>query len=210
MVPSGFHIKSARRACPDARDRDHRRALKVLRDVSSRGRPPLAAGDDHGEPRDVSAGADNLRKQVENIRIMADAVIAINSFRRHASEHGRSDVADELGVGSAVCHHFSEGERARSSSLKPWPSGAGQLFPLPLPDEALSRKRSRRWRARIWCERGGVRPPRHAQMDSYDERFGRLPGVHRQKRISPISSDPTLKGAPTGWVCRCARFAPSW
>src|SRR2546428_8249893 len=63
-------------------------------------------------PDDVCAGASNLRKQIENIRIHGvTPVIAINAFPSdHASEHAAiRQVADELGVRAAVCRHFAEG-----------------------------------------------------------------------------------------------------
>src|SRR5205823_2921969 len=63
-------------------------------------------------PEDVWAGADNLRKQVENIKLHGvTPVIAINSFPGdHASEQAAvREIAEELGVRSAVCHNFADG-----------------------------------------------------------------------------------------------------
>src|SRR5438105_3202342 len=91
------------------------RALKVhsgrFRVVAGKPLPPEMVKEN---PDDVYAGADNLRKQVENIRIHGvTPVIAINTFPSdHKSEHAAiRELAEELGVRSAVCRHFVEGGR---------------------------------------------------------------------------------------------------
>src|SRR3989440_4810540 len=96
------------------------RALKVhsgrYRVVAGK---PLPADMLTESPDDVWAGAPNLRKQVENIKLHGvTPVIAINAFPGdHDSEHAAvREIADELGVRSAVCHNFSEGGK-----------GAGEL-----------------------------------------------------------------------------------
>src|SRR3989441_3925394 len=65
-------------------------------------------------PDDVAAGAANLRKQIENIRLHGvSPVIAINSFPTdHPSEHQViRDIAAEMGARAAVCTHFADGGR---------------------------------------------------------------------------------------------------
>src|ERR1051325_2547476 len=65
-------------------------------------------------PDDVWAGASNLRKQVENIKIHGvTPVVAINAFPGdHPSEQSAvREIADEIGVRSAVCHNFVDGGR---------------------------------------------------------------------------------------------------
>src|SRR5262252_824694 len=65
-------------------------------------------------PDDVAAGAANLRKQIENIRLHGvSPVVAINSF---PTDHGREhqvirDIAAEMGARAAVCTHFADGGR---------------------------------------------------------------------------------------------------
>src|SRR5918996_1742577 len=59
-------------------------------------------------PEDVFAGAANLRKQIENIKLHGVApVVAVNAFPRdHPSEHAAvRDIAAELGARVAVCTH---------------------------------------------------------------------------------------------------------
>ncbi|TMG27214.1 MAG: formate--tetrahydrofolate ligase, partial [Chloroflexi bacterium] len=89
------------------------RALKVhsgrFKVVAGKPLPPEMLTE---SPDDVWAGAPNLRKQVENIKLHGvTPVIAINAFPGdHDSEHAAvRAIADELGVRSAVCHNFSEG-----------------------------------------------------------------------------------------------------
>src|SRR5437899_4460957 len=89
------------------------RALKVhsgrFRVVAGKPLPPEMLKE---SPDDVWAGAPNLRKQVENIKLHGvTPVIAINAFPGdHDSEHAAvREIADELGVRSAVCQNFSEG-----------------------------------------------------------------------------------------------------
>src|SRR5437764_5536325 len=63
-------------------------------------------------PDDVHAGAANLRKQIDNVRIHGVApVVAINAFPTdHPSEHAAiRQIADSMGVRSALCTHFAEG-----------------------------------------------------------------------------------------------------
>src|SRR5262252_7201788 len=65
-------------------------------------------------PEDVLIGAANLRKQVENIQIHGvTPVVAINAFPGdHPSEHQAiRELADHLGVRSAVCNNFVEGSK---------------------------------------------------------------------------------------------------
>ena len=65
-------------------------------------------------PDDVAAGAANLRKQIENIRLHGvSPVVAINSFPTdHPSEHQViRDIAAEMGARAAVCTHFADGGR---------------------------------------------------------------------------------------------------
>jgi len=71
-------------------------------------------------PDDVRAGAENLRKQIENIRLHGvSPVVAINAFPTdHESEYDViREVAEEMGVRVAACNHFSEGGQVPSS----WP-----------------------------------------------------------------------------------------
>ncbi|MGH3990091.1 MAG: formate--tetrahydrofolate ligase, partial [Pseudonocardiaceae bacterium] len=63
-------------------------------------------------PDDVHAGAANLRKQIENVRIHGvSPVVAINAFPTdHPSEHAAiREIAEGVGARCALCTHFAEG-----------------------------------------------------------------------------------------------------
>src|SRR2546428_6161014 len=87
-------------------------------------------------PDDVWAGAPNLRKQVENIKLHGvTPVIAINAFPGdHDSEHAAvREIADELGVRSAVCQNFSEGGKGAGELAEAGGEAANEARPFPFP-----------------------------------------------------------------------------
>jgi formate--tetrahydrofolate ligase len=183
------------------------RALKVHsgRHRVTAGKPlPPAMLDE--SPDDVCAGADNLRKQIENIRIHGvTPVIAINAFPTdHASEHAAiREVADELGVRSAVCRHFTDGGAGATELAEKVAEAAAEPndFKLLYPDGASLREKIETVARRIYGA-AGVEYDLHAsrQLDSYEASgFGNLPVCIAKTHLS-ISSDPALKGAPTGWT----------
>jgi formate--tetrahydrofolate ligase len=183
------------------------RALKVhsgrFKVVAGRPLPPEMIKEN---PDDVCAGADNLRKQVENIRIHGvTPVIAINTFPTdYASEHAAiSELAGELGVRSAVCRHFSEGGKGAIELAEAVAEAAAEpnSFHFLYPDDASLKEKIETVAKRVYGA-SGVEYDLYAtrQIDSYERNgFGRLPVCIAKTHLS-ISSDPTLKGAPTGWV----------
>src|SRR5205807_10289423 len=122
------------------------------------GRPmPPALLDE--SPDDVCAGADNLRKQIENIRIHGvTPVIAINAFPTdHASEHAAiREVAEELGVRSAVCRHFMEGGHGATELAEAVAEAADEPseFRLLYPDAASLREKIETVATRIYGAAG--------------------------------------------------------
>ena len=75
---------------------------------------PLPAAMLQENPEEVLLGAANLRKQLENVRAHGvSPVVAINAMPGDfASEHAViREVADAMGVRSAVCTHFADGGR---------------------------------------------------------------------------------------------------
>jgi len=183
------------------------RALKVhsgrFKVVAGRPLPPEMIKEN---PDDVCAGGDNLRKQVENIRIHGvTPVIAINTFPTdHASEHAAiRDLADEIGVRSAICHHFTDGGKGAVELAEAVAEAAAEpnSFHFLYPDDASLKEKIETVAKRVYGA-SGVEYDLHAtrQIDSYERNgFGRLPVCIAKTHLS-ISSDPTLKGAPTGWV----------
>ncbi len=157
-------------------------------------------------PDDVLAGAANLRKQVENIRLHGvPAVVAVNAFPTdHASEHQAiRDIVAEMGARSAVCTHFTDGgvgavELAEAvAEAADEPSRYQPLYPL----SASLREKIETVATKVYGA-GQVEYSADAakQLDTYERAgFGNLPVCIAKTNLS-ISSDPTLKGAPTGWT----------
>ena len=183
------------------------RALKVhsgrFKVVAGKPLPPEMVKEN---PDDVYAGADNLRKQVENIRIHGvTPVIAINTFPTdHKSEHAAiRELAEELGVRSAVCRHFVEGGRGATELAEAVAEAAAEpnTFHFLYRDDAPLKEKIETVAKRVYGA-ASVEYDLHAtrQIDSYERNgFGSLPVCIAKTHLS-ISSDPTLKGAPTGWV----------
>ena len=183
------------------------RALKVhsgrFKVVAGKSLPPEMLVE---SPEDVWAGAANLRKQVENIKIHGvTPVVAINSFPTdHASEQAAvREIADELGVRSAVCNNFADGGRGAVALAEAVAEAADEPsdFHFLYPDEATLKDKIETIATKIYGA-GAVEYERAAaaQLESFERNgFGRL-GICVAKTHLSISSDPTLKGAPTGWT----------
>ena len=183
------------------------RALKVhsgrFKVVAGKPLPPEMLVE---SPDDVWAGAPNLRKQVENIKLHGvTPVVAINSFPTdHPSEQAAiREIADELGVRSAVCHNFAEGGRGAVELAEAVAAAAEEpsSFHFLYPEEATLREKIETIATQIYGAREvEYERPAAAQLESFERNgFGRL-GICVAKTHLSISSDPTLKGAPTGWV----------
>ncbi|MCA1687320.1 MAG: formate--tetrahydrofolate ligase [Actinobacteria bacterium] len=183
------------------------RALKVHSGrhhvVAGRSLPPKLVEEN---PDDVYAGADNLRKQIENIRLHGvSPVVAINAFPTdHDSEHAAiREVAEEMGVRIAVCNHFSEGGKGAVELAEAVAEAAEEpaQFRLLYPDDASLRDKIETIATKVYGA-GHVEYDLVAsrQLDSYERNgFGRLPVCVAKTHLS-ISSDPALTGAPTGWT----------
>ena len=182
------------------------RALKVhsgrFRVVAGRPLPPEMVKEN---PDDVWAGAANLRKQVENIRIHGvTPVVAINAFPTdHPSEQAAvREIAEELGVRSAVCNNFALGGRGATELAEAVDEAASEpsSFHFLYSSEATLREKIDTVATKIYgAESVEYYPPAAAQIDSYERNgFGKLSVCIAKTHLS-ISSDPKLKGAPTGW-----------
>jgi formate--tetrahydrofolate ligase len=157
-------------------------------------------------PDDVYAGSANLKKQIENIRLHGvSAVVAINAFPTdHDSEHDAiREVAEGMGARVAVCEHFTEGgagavELAEAvAEAAEEPSSFGFLYP----DEAPLREKIETIARKVYGA-SSVEYDLTAsrQLESFEEQgFGELPICMAKTHLS-ISSNPSLKGAPTGWT----------
>jgi formate--tetrahydrofolate ligase len=157
-------------------------------------------------PDDVVAGAANLRKQVANIRLHGvPAVVAINAFPTdHASEHQAiRDIAAELGARAAVCTHFADGGRGAAGLATAVAEAAAEpsQFRLLYPDSASLREKIETVATQVYGAADVDYSPQAAkQLGTYERAgFGQLPVCIAKTHLS-ISSDPALKGAPTGWT----------
>ena len=182
------------------------RALKVhsgrFRVVAGKPLPPEMVKEN---PDDVWAGAANLRKQVENIKIHGvTPVVAINAFPTdHPSEQAAvREIAEELGVRSAVCHNFALGGRGATELAEAVDEAASEpsSFHYLYSSEATLREKIETVATKIYgAESVEYYPPAAEQIDSFERNgFGKLNVCIAKTHLS-ISSDPKLKGAPTGW-----------
>ncbi len=157
-------------------------------------------------PGDVEVGAANLRKQIENVRLHGvSPVVAINAFPTdHPSEHRViRQVAEEMGARVAVCTHFADGGRGAAELAEAVaeavaePTDFRMLYPL----EASLREKIETVATKVYGAADVDYSPTAArQLDTYERAgFGRLPVCIAKTHLS-ISSDPALKGAPTGWT----------
>jgi formate--tetrahydrofolate ligase len=157
-------------------------------------------------PDDVLAGAANLRKQIENVRIHGvSPVVAINAFPTdHPSEHQAiREVAEQMGARSAVCTHFADGGRGATELAEAVAEAADEPtdFRFLYDSDASLRAKIETVARRVYGADGvSYTPVAARQIDTYEAAgFGGLPVCIAKTHLS-ISSDPALKGAPTGWT----------
>ena len=157
-------------------------------------------------PDEVHIGGANLRKQIENIRIHGvSPVVAINAFPTdHPSEwRAIEEIAAEMGARAAVCQHFAEGGRGATDLAEAVAEAAEEPshFTLLYPDDATLREKIEAVATKVYGAAAvSYLPAASRQLDSYERNgFGQLPVCIAKTHLS-ISSDPALKGAPTGWT----------
>jgi formate--tetrahydrofolate ligase len=156
-------------------------------------------------PADVAGGAANLRKQIDNIRLHGvSPVVAINAFPTdHLSEHQAiTEIAASQGARSAVCTHFADGGAGAAELAEAVAEAAAEPseFRFLYPDSASLREKIETLATKVYGADGvDYTPQAAAQLDTYERAgFGQLPVCVAKTHLS-ISSDPSLKGAPTGW-----------
>ncbi len=157
-------------------------------------------------PGDVYAGADNLRKQIENIRVHGvSPVVAVNSFPTdYDSEHEAiREVAEEMGARVAICDHFSEGGKGAVELAEAVAEAAEEPteFRFLYPEEATLKEKIEAIATEVYgADRVEYDLTASRQLDSYEKNgFGNLPICMAKTHLS-ISSDPSLRGAPKGWT----------
>jgi formate--tetrahydrofolate ligase len=157
-------------------------------------------------PDDVHAGAPNLLKQMANIQEHGIVpVVAINAFPEdHPSEHAAiREIAEGAGISAAVCTHFTDGGRGATELAEAVVDACAVPgdFRFLYPSEMSLRDKIERVATRIYGAAAvAYSPVAERQLDAYEGfGFGRLSVCLAKTHLS-ISSDPSLRGAPTGWV----------
>jgi formate--tetrahydrofolate ligase len=156
-------------------------------------------------PDEVHAGGSNLRKQIENVRLHGvTPVVAINAMPGDfASEHAAiREIADSMGVRSAVCRHFAEGGPGATDLAEAVVEAADEpsAFQFLYPLDAPLRAKIETIATKVYGADGvDYTPAAASQIDGYERNgFGNLPLCIAKSQLS-LSHDPALKGAPTGW-----------
>ena len=156
-------------------------------------------------PDDVQAGAANLRKQIDNIRVHGvSPVVAINAFPTdHGSEHDViREIAEEMGARVAVTEHFAKGGAGAVELAEAVAEAADEPseFAFLYPSEASLREKIEAVATKVYGADGvDYAAPAARSLDEYEANgFGDLPVCIAKTHLS-ISSDPALTGAPTGW-----------
>jgi formate--tetrahydrofolate ligase len=156
-------------------------------------------------PADVTAGLPNLRAHIAIVqRFGVTPVVAINAFADdHDSEHEViQQTCEELGVRCAVSYHVVDGGegavKLADTVLEALEEGSSFefLYDLSMP---LAEK-IETVATQIYGADGIDLSPAAARGLADYERlgYGELPVVIAKTHLS-ISSDPKLRGAPTGW-----------
>ncbi|MFZ0172987.1 MAG: formate--tetrahydrofolate ligase [Acidimicrobiales bacterium] len=182
------------------------RALKAHsgrhRVVAGRALPPALLEEN---PEEVHIGGANLRKQIENMQLFGvTPVVAINAFPGdHPSEHEAiREIAASMGVQAAVSNHFAEGGKGAIELAEAVVAAAERPseFRLLYPDSASLREKIETVATKVYGADGvDYTPLAVRQLDTYERNgFGELPVCIAKTHLS-ISSDASLKGAPTGW-----------
>ena len=158
------------------------------------------------QPDHVHEGGANLRKQLENVRLHGcTPVVAINAFPgdHPADVRAIEEIAEAAGARCAVSTHFADGGAGAVELARAVAEAADEPseFRLLYPDEASLREKITAVATRVYGADGiELSPTAAAQLETYEANgFGHLPVCVAKTHLS-LSHDPSLKGAPTGWV----------
>ncbi len=155
-------------------------------------------------PDDVRAGAANLIKQIENVKVHGvSPVVAINAFPGDfASEHQAiREIAESVGARVAVCTHFADGGRGATDLARAVVEACDEpsTFTFCYPDSATLKEKIEAVATKIYgAANVTYSNVANTQLARYERNgFGHLPVCIAKTHLS-ISGDATLKGAPTG------------
>jgi formate--tetrahydrofolate ligase len=155
----------------------------------------------------VRAGAGNLAKQIENVRLFGvPAVVAINSFPTDtaAEVEAIKEVAMAAGASAAVvATHFTDGGRGAADLAEAvWAAASsGSQFQLLYPDEAPLGEKMLTIATKVYGADGmELLPPAKKALKLYEDLgFGHLPVCMAKTQYS-LSDDANLKGRPSGFT----------
>jgi formate--tetrahydrofolate ligase len=157
-------------------------------------------------PDEVHIGGSNLRKQIENIRIHGvSPVVAINAFPGdYDSEHDAiREIAESMGARVAVCRHFAEGGKGALELAEVVAEAADEPsnFQVLYPSDASLKTKIETVATKIYgAAKVEYSTAANKQLANYEKNgFGHLPVCIAKTHLS-LSSDASLKGAPTGWT----------
>ncbi len=155
-------------------------------------------------PDDVRAGAANLIKQIENVKVHGvSPVVAINAFPGDfASEHQAiREIAESVGARVAVCTHFSDGGRGATDLAQAVVEACDEPsnFQFCYEDSDSLKTKIEKVATKIYgAANVTYSGPANTQLARYEANgFGNLPVCIAKTHLS-ISADSSLKGAPTG------------
>lgn len=155
-------------------------------------------------PDDVRAGAANLIKQIENVKVHGvSPVVAINAFPDDfESEHAAiREIAESVGARVAVCTHFADGGAGAIDLANAVVAACEEAtnFTFLYDDaDSLPVKIEKVATTIYGAARVEYSELAQSQLERYEKNgFGNLPVCIAKTHLS-ISGDPALKGAPTG------------
>ena len=155
-------------------------------------------------PDDVRAGAANLIKQIDNVKVHGvSPVVAINAFPDDfESEHQViREIAESVGARVAVCTHFADGGAGAVDLAHAVVAACEEKtdFQFLYSDsDSLATKIEKVATTIYGASRVEYSDLAVSQLERYEKNgFGNLPVCIAKTHLS-ISGDPSLKGVPTG------------
>jgi formate--tetrahydrofolate ligase len=131
-------------------------------------------------------------------------IVAINAFPGdHASEQAAiAEIAEEMGARVAVCTHFTDGGRGARELAEAVAEAAEEPsdFRFLYPDSATLKEKIETIATKVYGADGvDYDLTASRQLATYEANgYGSLPVCIAKTHLS-LSSDASLKGAPTGW-----------
>jgi formate--tetrahydrofolate ligase len=155
----------------------------------------------------VKKGAPNLGRHIENVRQFGvPAIVAINHFHSDtdAEIQALKDYVASMGEEAIICRHWAEGSKGTEELAKKVAelaeSGASQFAPL-YPDEMPLFEKINTIVKRIYRGSEAIADKSvRDQLHQWEQAgYGNLPVCMAKTQYS-FSTDPNLRGAPTGHV----------